>query len=188
MNRKNRAGFISAIFLCCLVSVLLLSGCSGVSYHHSDESNIALDTLNQEKNVPVPEDSTFLAALYSQAIGDYIQLVSKKYRLSFDTLYFGKRVSGQPDDFPDIQLQSVISDTHIKLISEDQGIARQREDKLSFYVNLIAWVNAGKAEFIFVTFSNGMAHQFDCIINYEVHHNKYGITGSQFKNYQFKAK
>ncbi len=42
--------------------------------------------------------------LYSQAIGEYIRAVSKEYKLSFNTLFFGKHVYGQPDDFPDIEL------------------------------------------------------------------------------------
>lgn len=192
MKRKNKTGLAQARIAYCVIFSFLLLGCSGNTTHSTYSANTSLDsaitTTNQTSDTTSEAKLRVLQKIYSQAIGDYIQLVNKEYRLSFDTLFFGKRVFEQPDDFPDIELPSVIEHTNIRLISPDQGMAKQREDKSSFYINLIAWVNADKAEFIFVTFSNGMAHQFDCVINYKVSTNKYDIERSRFKNYLFKAK
>ena len=106
------------------------------------------------------EQKNALTAMYTQAIGDYIKLVKKEYNLTFDSLFFGKHANGQPTDFPDIVLPSIIEKTHIRLISPEQGKKHQEENKSSTYINLFGSTTSDQSNFIFVTFSNGFAHQF----------------------------
>ncbi|MBK8192652.1 MAG: hypothetical protein IPK76_05470 [Lewinellaceae bacterium] len=109
-----------------------------------------------------------LAKIYSRAISDYITEVSKQDLLALDTLYFGKRNNGQPDDFPDIVLPETIDNIKIRLIEPEVGEKLQEEKKASVYINLIGWVDKDKAEFIFVTFSNGFEHKFDFHISINI--------------------
>lgn len=108
-----------------------------------------------------------LTKIYSQAIADYIKEVSKQDLMVLDTLYFGKRNNGQPDDFPDIILPETINNIKIRLIEPEVGKKLQEEKKSGIYINLIGWVDEDSAEFIFVTFSNGFEHKFDYHIYYE---------------------
>lgn len=107
-----------------------------------------------------------LTKSYTLAIADFIKAVNEKHKTSFDTLFLGKHVYGQPDDFPDIELPETIENTVIRLISPEAGLTKQKARKSLVYVNIIGWVDQEKAEFIFITFSNGCAHQYDCFINY----------------------
>lgn len=159
----------SATIILSLTFSLVLFGCTTKTRGNSQSDNINADTSlsteqqpNSTSNSEKQKDE--LTKIYSQAIADYIPLVNKEYNLTFDTLFFGKHVHGQADDFPDIELPSSIENTKIKLISPEQGEKNLKERKLSFYINLIAWIDSEDADFIFVTFSNGFAHQFDCFI------------------------
>ncbi len=129
-----------------------------------------------------------IAKLYSQAIGDYIKLVRQEYGLTFDTLYFGKHVQGQADDFPDIALPAQIENTTIKLISPEHGTEIMNKCPSSYYINLFSGGVADNTQFIFVTFSNGFAHQFDCFINYNFDNNKmeYVMESKRFEVYKYK--
>lgn len=120
-------------------------------------------TLRQSAKFPTKND---LTKTYSRAIGDFIKTANKKNKINFDTLFFGKRMNGQPDDFPDIELPNTIEKVHIKLISPEAGEKSQKERQSRIYINLIAWANKDYAEFIFVVFSNGFAHQYDYKLNY----------------------
>ena len=174
---------------------LAISGCNTRTTGDSQTGNIHSTT-----SLPVIQrpDSTNnsakqkeeLTKIYSQAIADYISLVNKEYKLRFDTLFFGKHVIGQPDDFPDIELPASIKNTKIILISPDEGEKIQKERISSFYINLIGWANGQNADFIFVTFSNGFAHQFDCFINYsyDSREKKYVIETTRFKKYRYNTK
>lgn len=124
-----------------------------------------------------------LEKIYSQAITDFIKAANKKNKTSFDTLYFGKRTNGQPDDFPDIELPKTLEKTHIQLISTELGKIKQNELKSRIYINLIGWVNKEDAEFIFVVFSNGFEHQYDYEIHYSYNLKKklYDLKKLQFK-------
>ena len=132
-----------------------------------DPSNASqLDTIK-----PATKDSTSLskeliANTYRDAIADFIKAVQEQHKTKFDTLYFGRHVYGQPDDFPDIELPETIENTQIRLIEPDLGLKLQKVRKAMTYINMMGWVNQKKAEFIFVTFSNGGVHQYDCYINY----------------------
>lgn len=185
----------SASIMISLTLSFALSGCTTKPTSQSTSANKSADTSFSTKNFPNNTNSSGkekeeLTKIYSQAIGDYIRLVHKEYNLTFDTLFFGQHVHGQPDDFPDIELPSTIGNTTIKLVSPEQGEKIQKERPSSFYINLIGWANSYDAEFIFVTFSNGFAHQFDCFITYKYDTNEeaFVIETTRFKTYRYKAK
>lgn len=184
----------SATIILSLAS-LALSGCSTEATGHSQSDGINSDASWSAKQQPSSPNNSAkqkddLTKIYSQAIGDYIRLVNKEYNLTFDTLFFGKHAHGQADDFPDLELPSSIEHTNIKLVSPEQGEKTQKERKSSFYINLIGWVNADDADFIFVTFSNGFAHQFDCFITYKYDPNEkaFVIEATRFENHRYKTK
>jgi hypothetical protein len=131
-----------------------------------------------------PTAKTDLTKIYSQAIGDFIKAANKKNATTFDTLFFGKHVYGQPDDFPDIELPEKIENTQIILITPELGEKSQKERKTRIYINLFGWVDKDKAEFIFVVFSNGFDHQCDYNINY-----KYNVKREELEleKMQFKG-
>ncbi|MBP6185135.1 MAG: hypothetical protein KA479_09355 [Saprospiraceae bacterium] len=185
----------SATTILILTFSLALDGCTTKTTGNSQSDVINSDTSLSTKQQPNKtnisvKQKDHLTKIYSQAIGDYIRLVKKEYNLTFDTLFFGKHVYGQPDDFPDIALPSAIENTKIKLISPEQGEKNQNERKSSFYINLIGWVNSYDADFIFVTFSNGFAHQFDCFITYKYDTNakEFVMETTRFENYRYKKK
>lgn len=111
-------------------------------------------------------DKNELQKIYIRAISEFIKAANIKNNSKFDTLFFGKRQYGQPDDFPDIELPAIIENTSIKLISPQLGTKYQNEKPKRIYINLMGWVNQSAGEFIFVVFSNGFKHQYDCTINY----------------------
>ena len=133
---------------------------------------LPLFVAGQSTGFPTKAD---LTKIYSQAIAEFIKAVNNKHKTSFDTLYFGKHVYGQPDDFPDIELPGKIENTQIRLVTPEAGLKMQKQRKSLVYINLMGWVDKEKGEFIFVTFSNGCEHQYDCFINF-----KYGPTQRKF--------
>lgn len=138
-------------------------------------------TFGQSKTFPTKAD---LTKVYTQAISDFIKTANQKNKTTFDTLYFGKRKNGQPDDFPDITLPKIIENTTIQLVSPETGAKLQKTNKSRVYINLIGWVEKENIEFIFVVFSNGFAHQYD----YHIHYN-YNEKLKEFKlkNIEFKG-
>jgi hypothetical protein len=174
---------------------LVLSGCSIKTGDNSPSNHIGHDTASSITRQPNSTHNSGnqkddLTKIYSQAIGDYIRLVNEEYKLTFDTLFFGKHANGQATDFPDIELPSSIASTKIKLISPEQGEEHQQENKTSFYINLIGSAYAHDADFIFVAFSNGFAHQFDCFITYthDPIEKEFVIETARFENYRYKTK
>jgi len=167
-------------FTVVLLIALVCASCNNVPASRNSESPPA--AMNKQ---PVEVDA---AKLYSQAIGDYIKLVRQEYGLTFDTLYFGKHVYGQADDFPDITLPAQIENTAIKLISPEHGTEVMSKRPSSFYINLFSGGVANNAQFTFVTFSNGFAHQFDCFINYVFNNSKmeFEIENKRFEVYMYK--
>lgn len=126
--------------------------------------SLPLFSCGQPPEFPTKTD---LTKIYSQAIKDFILEANKKNQKSFDTLYFGKRKHGQPDDFPDIDLPETIENTHIRLISPEVGEIKQKERKSRIYINMIGWVDKEKAEFRFFVFSNGFDQQYNYTIKYK---------------------
>jgi hypothetical protein len=148
---------------------------------------LPLPGIGQSSNFPSKSD---LKNIYTQAIADFIKAVNEKHKTGFDTLFFGKHVYGQPDDFPDIELPKMIGNTQIRLISPEDGLRKQRARKSLVYVNMVGWVEQDKTEFIFVTFSNGCEHQYDCFINYKYNarEKKFDLDKLRFEYYLFKNK
>lgn len=185
---------ISGFIMICLSFLLLPFGCNRPSDTDAKPDNIyPLHEVTSRRNShldSVAEQKKELTTIYSLAIRDYIRFVSKEYKLTFDTLFLGKHVYGQPDDFPDIELPSRIENTNIRLITPEQGEKKQKEPKRSFYINLMGWVDPGKADFVFVTFSNGMAHQFDVYISYKYDGDKKGfdMESKRFENFLYRKK
>jgi hypothetical protein len=125
---------------------------------------LPLYVFGQSSPVATKKD---LTKAYTQAIADFIKAANKKNKIKFDTLFFGKRVNGQADDFPDIELPATIENTQIRIITPEAGVKKQNKNRLSTYINLIAWVYPQTAEFIFVVFSNGFTHQCDYTLKYD---------------------
>jgi hypothetical protein len=172
-----------------------LFGCKTKSTDNSKSNNIHSDSnvsITQQPNNTnnLGKQKNELTKIYTQAIGDYIRLMHEEFNLTFDTLLFGKHINGQPTDFPDIELPTTIENTKILLISPEQGEKKQKENKSSFYINLIGSVNSDNADFIFVTFSNGFAHEFDCFIEYKYDNDEkiFVIETTRFENYRYQKK
>jgi hypothetical protein len=145
---------ISTIFI-------MLTACTGQVNTKQTTKEIITDSLGSKSS------HIDLGKIYNQAISDFITEVYKKDLIHFDTLFFGKRNNGQPDDFPDIAIAKTIKNIKIRLVDPAIGKKLQEEKRSRVYINLIGWVDNENAEFIFVTFSNGFEHKFDCHINYK---------------------
>ncbi|HPS61937.1 MAG TPA: hypothetical protein PLK82_02690, partial [Bacteroidales bacterium] len=107
-----------------------------------------------------------LEKTYVQAIGDFINAANAMNPAPFDTLWFGNRKDGLPDDFPDINLPREIERTQIRLITPAEGEKSQKQRPSRIYINLVGWVDRAKAEFMFVVFSAGFRHQYDYHLTY----------------------
>lgn len=121
-------------------------------------------SVGQSAKFPTKSD---LTKIYSQAIADFIKDATKSHKANFDTLYFGKRKNGQPDDFPNIELPTTIEKIQVRLISPEAGKIKQKERKSRIYINMIGWVDKENADFMFYVFSNGFDHQYNYTINYK---------------------
>ncbi len=169
-----------------LIWHLVLIACSSHSDAHKIAGDNASTAIAHTDTLITPTDE--LTNIYSLAIADYIKAVHKEYNIQFDTLFFGKHVYGQPDDFPDITLPDIIAHTQIRLITPEVGSIKQKERKSLVYINLIGFVDPEKAEFIFVNFSHFGVHQYDCFINYRFNARlkAFGLEGVRFENYGYK--
>lgn len=167
--------------ICC--AAIALMACTGqvTSTQNStktiDDSSAIQSHENDTTQADTPaENNAALTKIYCRAIADYITAVSKQNLLPVDTLFFGKRNNGQPDDFPNIVLPETINNTSIRLVDPAIGEKLQQEKASRIYINLMGWVDTDKAEFIFITFSNGFEHKFDCNIDY-----KYNLERKEFE-------
>ena len=126
-----------------------------------------------------------LKKIYTQAIAEFIKAAYKKDKTTFDTLYFGKHIYGQPDDFPDIELPKTIEKTQIRLVVPEVGQKIQIDRKSLVYVNMMGWIDKQQAAFLFVVFSNGAEHQYDYFINftYNTSTNKFELDEVAFESY-----
>jgi hypothetical protein len=180
------------------MTALILTICIGstaCSNHTGDKSltgkNIATSSsvASQQTNAATTDSLTIqkdeLTKIYTQAIAAFIKAAYKKDKTTYDTLYFGKHVYGQPDYFPDIELPKTIDKTLIRLVAPEVGQKKQAERKSLVYVNMIGWVENEKAEFILVVFSNGGEHQYDYFINFiaKTSTNTFELDNIEFENY-----
>lgn len=154
---------------------VLLSSCTGGESEKNEAVQPAITTAAEanDTSASLASDSaqlskTELTALYSQAIGDFMQLVEQKDKLVFDTLFLGKREFGAEDDFPEIDLPKRIGNTSVLMVSvgEAHGAYKHRFKKTSPFINLMGWANKSNAEFIFICFYPEFKHQYDVYLNY----------------------
>ena len=185
----RRLGKDALIWTVCIV----LTACSGqvAESANRQESNpttslranqaiqhTGTDTLDQQKEE--------LVYIYTQAIAAFIQAAYKNDKSTFDSLFFIKRMNGQADDFPDIELPDTIQGVNIILLSSEAAEQIREKQNASVLVNLMGWIEKESAEFIFVAFSNGIAHQYDYFINFSfdaVQH-KYQLEKIEFEDYR----
>lgn len=178
------------------MTALILTICIGLtacSNHTGDKSQvdkiIAGSFSTQQEKSATTDSLTIqkdeLTKIYTQAIAAFIKAAYKKDKTTYDTLYFGKHVYGQPDDFPDIELPQTIEKTQIRLVAPEVGQKKQAERKSLVYVNMIGWVENEKAEFILVVFTNGGEHQYDYFINFntKTSTNTFELDEIEFENY-----
>lgn len=150
---------------------ITLTACSNHLGDQPQADQMVGDTSSRQQTDSATTDSSLqqeeLAKCYTQAIGAFINAAYKRDGAIFDTLYFGKHVYGQPDDFPDIALPEIIEHTQIRLVTPEVGQVMQAARKSLVYVNLMGWLEKAKAEFVFVVFTNGGEHQYDYYINFK---------------------
>lgn len=168
------------------------TACSNQTGGKSQADKIITDsssTVSQQTNSAATDSLTMqhdeLTKIYTRAIAEFIRAAYNKDKTSFDTLYFGKHVYGQPDDFPDIELPETIEKTQIRLVAPEVGQKLQTERKSLVYVNMMGWVEKEKAEFVLVVFSNGAEHQYDYFINFthNTSANKFELEEIASENY-----
>lgn len=184
MLKERRAKTGVSILFAISASILLLS--CGAQAGSATEVKAPADTaINTSGSIDTMQQ---LTRQYTEAITSYIHNVKKEYNLSFDTLYFIKRAFGQPDDFPEIKLPQAIENTNIRLVPSTTFDRSGQVNRSVAYINMMGWVDTARAEFIFVTFSNTGAHQFDYFINcrYDATSKRYVPSDSSFKNYLYK--
>lgn len=171
---------------------LSITACSNLSGDKSlTDKTIANSsfTSSQQTNSTTTDSSAMqkdeLTKIYTQAIATFIKAAYKKDKTTFDTLYFGKHVYGQPDDFPDIELPQTIEKTQIRLVVPEIGQIKQTKQKSLVYVNMAGWVDNNNAEFVFVVFTNGGQHQYDYFMNFitNTSTNKFELDKITFENY-----
>lgn len=169
-----------------------LSACSNHAADTSHTDKIINDhssSTNQQQS-PATRDSLNaqndeLTKIYTQAITEFIKGAYKRNKTTFDTLFFGKHIYGQPDDFPDIELPETIENTPVRIVTPEVGQKKQQERKSLVYVNMMGWVDKEKAGFILVVFSNGGEHQYDYFIDfaYNATRKEFELEKIEFENY-----
>jgi hypothetical protein len=132
----------------------------------------------QKNKVPTASQ---LQIYYKQAISDYLKDCRQNYKLTIDTLYFGKH-----DQFPNIKLPEKIAETPIKMITPDAGAVLLKKKKNIHYINLISWGTEEAYEFKLIAFSFGAVHVLDWYAVYDFsQHKKAKKISSRFENFRF---
>jgi hypothetical protein len=189
-QKLNRHKYIMTVFI--LTVCIGLTACSNYTGNKTQPGKITTDssaTSTQQTNSVTTDSLTVqkseLTNIYAQAIAEFVKAAYKSDKTTFDTLYFGKHVYGQPDDFPNIELPETIEKTQIRLVIPEVGEKKQAERKSLVYVNMMGWVDKEKAEFILVVFTNGGEHQYDYFINfnYNTSSDKFELDNIEFENY-----
>ncbi len=178
MKSDTNTKFILCILLGTLTGSCTNNAKENISSNLSKNDSTSLYNSNADTllNPPHKLSNEVLKAAYILAINDYIKTVHIKDKIQFDTLYFGKHVFGQADDFPDIELPKEIANTQIRLIDPEPGLSMQQKNKALVYINMMGWVDQVNASFILVNFSNGGQHQYDYFIDYN-----YNSTSKQYE-------
>jgi hypothetical protein len=170
-------GFLFATF-----TFLTLFSCSSSQYNSASkkEDSFSFQKVDTAKQHPDPT-----TGIYIQAIEKYIEAVYQRDKTILDTLFILKRSNGQPDDFPDIDLPTSIKNTQLILLSQKESDTHKHLfKKTNPCVNIIGWIEAQKAEFMFVTFFPEFKHQFDCQLFFKYHDVEKGYI---FEQLSFKS-
>lgn len=164
------------------VFFLVFAACSPAAGDGAVSKDKITDPVAQINSDSLPLSTNELTSIYTLAVSDFITAVQQRDGTEYDTLFFGKRKFGQPDDFPDIELPAKIGHTTIRLVTPAEGEKLQQARKKRVYINLVGWTSKTKADFVFVAFSNGFVHQYDCNLNYTFSKtaNRFERTGLQF--------
>ncbi|MCC7028921.1 MAG: hypothetical protein IT257_01360, partial [Chitinophagaceae bacterium] len=120
----NRHKYIFTVLV--LTIFIGLTACSNRAGDKPPTDKIITDSFLSQHNNSATTDSLSLQKdklikIYTIGIAEFIKAAYKKDKTTFDTLYFGKHIYGQPDDFPDIDLPETIEKTHIRLITPESG-------------------------------------------------------------------
>ncbi len=184
---------LTNLILC--ASLLAFTSCTSKEDSKPDTKETRTDHLaddTDDKDIASSETTDSgqnkLTHLYSQAIADYITEVHKQNLIVFDTLFFGKRRNGQPDDFPEIVLPERIQQIPVRLVSPEEGKTLQEEKMSRVYINLMGWVEEDNANFIFVTFTHGFEHAFDYHIDYTYDTDRKTFDKKQSRVEKFRTK
>ena len=121
-------------------------------------------------------------SIYCQAISEYLN-VYKKDKPLVDTLFVGKH-----EEFPVIQLPTVIANTKIVLITNDEGTKRNKCSKPFILINVVNLeFTKEKAKFIIVNFIN-FYPQHNCYLDliYNSATKKYTLTKIRFNDSTYK--
>lgn len=164
------------------VVFLALAACSPAAGDGTVSNGKTTDPVAATNADSLPLSQNELTSIYTIAVSDFITAVKERNGTEYDTLFFGKRKFGQPDDFPDIELPGKISNTTIRLVTPGEGEKLQKAIKTRVYINLVGWTTKATADFVFVVFSEGFAHQYDCNLNYTFSKttNRFERTNLQF--------
>ncbi len=165
-----------------LLVFLALAACSPAAGDGTVSKDKTTDPVAKINTDSLPLSNNELTSIYTLAVSDFITALQQRNGTEYDTLFFGKRKFGQPDDFPDIELPAKISKTTLRLVSPAEGEILQNAIKTRVYINLVGWTTKASADFVFVVFSNGFAHQYDCNLNYTFSKtaNRFERTNLQF--------
>ncbi len=128
-----------------LIGLFLISSCDTKTESHSETTNKSIGSSSEDSTNLKTEET---AKIYTQAISDFIKAKKAYDNTLFDTLYFGKHIYGQPDDFPEIVLPGKIENVVIKLVKPEVGHELQKQNKSLVYINMIGWIEAEKASFV----------------------------------------
>ena len=158
--------FLSLICFCLTFPACAESESDHAKSDHGIHETGASTSPGSADSSQVEQDKATLTHIYNQAISEFIKAVYVKDTIRFDTLFFGKHVYGQPDDFPDIELPNTIEQTPVRLIAPELGQALMNKRPALVFVNLMGWVDTQQAEFVFVVFSKGGAHQYDYVMSF----------------------
>ncbi len=146
----------------------ILWSCHSQQAH--EETSIALSDSTKQQTKP-SQDSLSKAKvkhleLYVHAISTFIKAAEEHQNNKYDTIFFGKHVFQQQDDFPDISLPERIENTQVRLIEPPETSQYFSINKGSIYINLMSWIDPQHSRFLFVLFGPGFRHLQDYTLEF----------------------
>lgn len=95
------------------------------------------------------------ALVYRSAIGEYIAAMAKRDGSFPDTLYLNRH-----ENFPDIELPTIIEDTHVRVLSAAEG-ERLKGGEHFVCLNVLSWFSDSSVEFHLINFQQDWRHRPD---------------------------